>query len=91
MKNSQPTLRKKTRSPNSEYSLPSCHGTPRKTHYSCHKRRKSLKAKAVGLMSQDYKNDHVSDVQRLYTGSRIIDHIDDELITEMYKPPYERR
>ena len=48
-----------------------------------------VKAKAVGLMSQDYKNDHVSDVQRLYTGSRIIDHIDDELITEMYKPPYE--
>ena len=33
----------------------------------------------------DYKNDHVSDVQRLYTGSCIIDHIDDELITEMYK------
>ena len=48
-----------------------------------------VKAKAVGLMSQDYKNDHVSDVQRLYTGSRIIDQIDDELITEMYKPPYE--
>jgi PhoH-like ATPase len=48
-----------------------------------------VKAKAVGLMSQDYKNDHVSDVQRLYTGTRIIDHIDGELITEMYKPPYE--
>ena len=48
-----------------------------------------VKAKAVGLMSQDYKNDHVSDVQRLYTGSRIIDHIDDEFITKMYKPPYE--
>ena len=48
-----------------------------------------VKAKAVGLMSQDYKNDHVSDVQRLYTGSRIVDHIDGELITEMYKPPYE--
>lgn len=48
-----------------------------------------VKAKAVGLMSQDYKNDHVSDVQRLYTGTRIIDHIDDDLITHMYKPPYE--
>jgi PhoH-like ATPase len=48
-----------------------------------------VKAKALGLMSQDYKNDHVSDVQRLYTGTRIIDHIDGELITEMYKPPYE--
>ena len=90
MKNSQPILRKKTRSPNSEYSLPSCHGTPRKTHYSVTKDvNLRVKAKAVGLMSQDYKNDHVSDVQRLYTGSRIIDQIDDELITEMYKPPYE--
>ena len=48
-----------------------------------------VKAKAVGLMSQDYKNDHVIDVQRLYTGSRIIESINGELINEMYKPPYE--
>tara|TARA_X000000950_G_scaffold26004_2_gene27960 strand:+ start:105 stop:1445 length:1341 start_codon:yes stop_codon:yes gene_type:complete len=48
-----------------------------------------VKAKAVGLMSQDYKNDHVSDIQRLYTGSRTLDNVDADLITEMYKPPYE--
>jgi PhoH-like ATPase len=48
-----------------------------------------MKAKAVGLMAQDYKNDHVSDVQQLYTGTRIAEHVDPELITQMYTPPYE--
>lgn len=48
-----------------------------------------VKAKAVGLMSQDYKNDHVSDIQRLYTGSRSLENVEADLITEMYKPPYE--
>jgi PhoH-like ATPase len=48
-----------------------------------------MKAKAIGLMAQDYKNDHVSDVQQLYTGSRIEEQVDPELITLMYTPPYE--
>lgn len=48
-----------------------------------------MKAKAIGLMSQDYKNDHVSDVNRLYTGTRIEENVSSELITKMYTPPYE--
>ncbi len=48
-----------------------------------------MKAKAVGLMAQDYKNDHVPDVQQLYTGTRIEENIDPELINLMYTPPYE--
>ncbi|MCF7818336.1 MAG: PhoH family protein [Kiritimatiellales bacterium] len=48
-----------------------------------------MKAKAVGLMAQDYKNDHVPDVQQLYTGTRVEENIDPELITKMYTPPYE--
>ncbi|VGO20158.1 PhoH family protein [Pontiella sulfatireligans] len=48
-----------------------------------------MKAKAVGLLAQDYKNDHVSDVQQLYTGTRIVEEVDPELITKMYMPPYE--
>ncbi|MBT8042540.1 MAG: PhoH family protein [Pontiella sp.] len=48
-----------------------------------------MKAKAVGLMAQDYKNDHVSDILQLYTGTRIEEHVDPELITLMYTPPYE--
>lgn len=48
-----------------------------------------MKAKAVGLLSQDYKNDQVRDVQQLYTGTRIEEDVDPELITRMYTPPYE--
>jgi PhoH-like ATPase len=48
-----------------------------------------MKAKAVGLMAQDYKNDHVSNIQQLYSGSRLKEHINPELITRMYTPPYE--
>jgi len=48
-----------------------------------------MKAKAIGLMAQDYKNDHVSDVQQLYTGTRIEEQVDPELINLMYTPPYE--
>ncbi len=48
-----------------------------------------MKAKAVGLLSQDYKNDQVHDIQQLYTGTRIVENIDPELIALMYVPPYE--
>ncbi len=48
-----------------------------------------MKAKAVGLMAQDYKNDHVSNVQQLYTGTRVEENIEPELIDKMYTPPYE--
>ncbi len=48
-----------------------------------------MKAKAVGLMAQDYKNDHVSDINQLYTGTRTVENIDPELINLMYTPPYE--
>lgn len=48
-----------------------------------------MKAKAVGLMAQDYRNDHVSDIQQLYTGTRIEENIDPELINLLYAPPYE--
>lgn len=48
-----------------------------------------MKAKAVGLLAQDYKNDHVSDIHQLYTGSRIIEQVPLDLINMMYTPPYE--
>ena len=48
-----------------------------------------MKAKAVGLMAMDYKSDHVADIQQLYTGARVEDHVDPELIGLMYAPPYE--
>ncbi|MEN7973485.1 MAG: PhoH family protein [Verrucomicrobiota bacterium] len=48
-----------------------------------------MKAKAVGLMAHDYKNDHVADIQQLYTGTRVEENIDPEQINKMYTPPYE--
>ncbi len=48
-----------------------------------------MKAKAVGLMAQDYKNDHVANIQQLYTGTRVEEDVDPELITRMYTPPYD--
>ncbi|WP_372808066.1 PhoH family protein [Pontiella sp.] len=48
-----------------------------------------MKAKAVGLLAQDYKNDHVTDVQQLYTGSRVVENVAPALINLMYTPPYE--
>lgn len=43
-----------------------------------------LKAKSVGLMSQDYKNDHVKDISDMYTGRRLIENIDTEIIQQLY-------
>ncbi len=48
-----------------------------------------MKAKAIGLMAEDYKNDHVRDLNQLYTGTRVEDNVDPDLITKMYMPPYE--
>ena len=48
-----------------------------------------VKAKAIGLVSLDYKNDHVSNIQKIYNGCKIIENIDPELISKIYKPPYE--
>ncbi len=48
-----------------------------------------MKAKAVGLMAQDYKNDHVANIQKLYTGTRVEENVDPEQINRMYTPPYE--
>ena len=45
-----------------------------------------VKAKAIGLVSQDYKNDHVSNLQKMYEGCKIIEDINPNLITEIYKP-----
>jgi PhoH-like ATPase len=48
-----------------------------------------MKAKSVGILSQDYTKDHVRDVSALYTGSRIEEHLPDFLIDQMYQVPFE--
>ncbi len=48
-----------------------------------------LKAKSIGLMSQDYKTDQVKDVSCLYRGRRTEDNVPDEQIDQMYSEPYD--
>ncbi|MFP4194173.1 MAG: PhoH family protein [Desulfobacterales bacterium] len=48
-----------------------------------------MKAKAVGLMAQDYTSDHVRDINSLYTGKRVIENLSLEVIDRLYQPPFE--
>ena len=48
-----------------------------------------MKAKAVGLMAQDYTTDHVKDISALYSGKRTEEDVSKELIDRMYQPPFE--
>lgn len=48
-----------------------------------------MKAKSIGLMSQDYKTDHVKDIRGLYKGHRTIENITDGVVDQMFMPPCE--
>ncbi|WFB35887.1 PhoH family protein [Kiritimatiellota bacterium B12222] len=48
-----------------------------------------MKAKSVGLRSQDYRNDQVTDINTLYTGKRIVTDVPADLIEAMYQVPFE--
>ncbi|MBS3808986.1 MAG: PhoH family protein [Desulfobacterales bacterium] len=48
-----------------------------------------MKAKAMGLMAQDYTSDHVRDINSLYSGKRMAESIPMELIEQLYQQPWE--
>lgn len=48
-----------------------------------------MKAKSVGLRSQDYRNDQVTDINTLYTGRREVTDVDSDLIEALYQVPFE--
>ncbi|MBN1541237.1 PhoH family protein [candidate division KSB1 bacterium] len=48
-----------------------------------------LKAKALGLNSQDYYNDKVEAVEKLYRGKRIVEDAEDQAFIPLFSPPYE--
>ncbi len=43
-----------------------------------------MKAKAVGLTAQDYSNDKVESFDKLYTGKRLVEGVDSELVDQFY-------
>ncbi|MBN2007824.1 PhoH family protein [candidate division KSB1 bacterium] len=49
-----------------------------------------LKAKALGLNSQDYYTDKIDDIEKLYRGKRLIEDAAPDLIQQMYASPYEK-
>lgn len=48
-----------------------------------------MKAKSIGLLSQDYKTDQVKDISSLYTGNRTIENFPSAIIDQMYESPFE--
>ena len=48
-----------------------------------------MKAKSVGLLSQDYKSDQVKDISKIYTGSRVVENVETETIDKLYIKPFE--
>ncbi len=48
-----------------------------------------MKAKAVGLLAEDYSTDKIADLERLYTGRRTLENVSEELIDQLYQLPFE--
>ncbi|MCB2204390.1 PhoH family protein [bacterium] len=48
-----------------------------------------MKAKGMGLRSQDYASDMVKDLDTLYTGRRVLEVVDDTIIDRLYQMPFE--
>lgn len=44
-----------------------------------------MKAKSLGIMAQDYKNDQVTDVEKIHKDIETVDNIDDALISKFYE------
>ncbi|HMA61412.1 MAG TPA: PhoH family protein [bacterium] len=47
-----------------------------------------MKAKALGLLSEDYTTDHVRNLAKLYKGHRLIENVPGQIIDMMYQRPY---
>ena len=48
-----------------------------------------IKAKAIGLVAQDYKSDQIKDISSLYTGTRLIENIPGIVLNKLYETPFE--
>lgn len=48
-----------------------------------------MKAKAMGILAEDYTTDKVKNVEELYSGKDTVENFDDELLQSFYQPPYD--
>ena len=44
-----------------------------------------MKAKSLGILAQDYKNDQIADVEKIHKDIETIDNVDDQLISRFYE------
>ncbi len=47
-----------------------------------------MKAKALGIPAQDYTTDRVSSIEELYSGKKVIEDFDDNVIVQLFQPPF---
>jgi PhoH-like ATPase len=47
-----------------------------------------MKAKALGMLAEDYTTDRIGSIDELYSGKEIIENFDDELLSKIFQPPY---
>jgi PhoH-like ATPase len=48
-----------------------------------------MKAKAIGILSEDYTTDRVGSIDELYSGKEVVESFDDELLQKLYQSPFE--
>lgn len=48
-----------------------------------------MKAKALGILAEDYTTDRISNVEELYSGKQTVENFNHDLIEELYHPPFE--
>jgi PhoH-like ATPase len=48
-----------------------------------------MKAKALGIIAEDYTTDRVVNVEELYSGKAVVEDFDDDVLQKLYQPPYE--
>jgi PhoH-like ATPase len=48
-----------------------------------------MKAKALGILAEDYTTDRVKSIEELYSGKGIIENFDDDVLLNLFQPPYE--
>ncbi|MBS1517890.1 MAG: PhoH family protein [Bacteroidetes bacterium] len=48
-----------------------------------------MKAKAIGILAEDYTTDMIGSVEELYSGKEIIDNFDDDILLKLYQSPFE--
>jgi PhoH-like ATPase len=48
-----------------------------------------MKAKAVGIQSEDYTTDKITNVEELYSGKETVENFNHDMIEKLYQPPFE--